>query len=340
MAGHRGSGGGLMRVLLTGACGFIGSNLVEFLLRERPDWQIIVVDALSYAGRRDNIPLRVAPDRLLFVRASIDDATAMSDLAEQCDAMINLAGETHVDNSLTDPGRFVDVNAKGAQVVFDAARRGGVKRVVHISTSEVYGTCQADPMDETHPLEPRSPYAASKLAGDRLARSYWHTYQFPVVIIRPFNNYGPRQHPEKLIPQILTKLLSEQTYLIHGDGSATRDWLFVEDTCRGILRALETPGIEGEVFNLGTGWDISVLEIAQQLEAETGRSGLRRHTEDRPGQVARHRANAEKAERLLGWTPQIAIDEGLAKTAAWYQEHREWWEVGEKEERPKVGAAT
>jgi dTDP-glucose 4,6-dehydratase len=242
---------------------------------------------------------------------------------------VNAAAESHVEKSILEgASEFVTTNVEGTQVLLDAVRAAPVERFVLISSSEVYGTAESDPMDEEHPLNPRSPYAATKAGADRLAYSYWTTYDLPIAIIRPFNNYGPRQHPEKVVPRFITQALSDEPLTIHGDGHASRDWLYVTDDAEAIERAIDAPveRIAGEVINVATGVDIAVGEIADLVLQVLGKpQELRAHVPERPGQVDRHIGSTDKAEQLLGWRARTSFEDGLERTVAWYRENEAWW---------------
>jgi dTDP-glucose 4,6-dehydratase len=223
----------------------------------------------------------------------------------------------------------VTTNVEGTQILLDAIRRTPVERFVLFSSSEVYGTAECAPMDEDHPLNPRSPYAATKAGADRLAYAYWVTYGLPIVIVRPFNNYGPYQHPEKVVPRFVTHALLEKPLTVHGDGHASRDWVFVDDVARAIEAVIEADldDVAGQVINLATGRDISVSEIADLVLDRLGKpSSLKVHTPERPGQVDRHIGSTDKAERLLGWRATTSFEDGLDRTIGWYDENRAWWE--------------
>jgi len=247
------------------------------------------------------------------------------------DVIVNAAAESHVSKSIEQGGaEFVTTNVVGTQVLLDAMREHPVERFILISSSEVYGTAESDPMDENHPLNPRSPYAGTKAGGDRLAYSYWCTYDMPITVIRPFNNYGPYQHPEKLIPRFIIQALTDQPLTVHGDGHASRDWLHVSDTAEAITAACEVPleRIVGETINVATGVDESVEQIADMILAELGKpTSLKQHTEDRPGQVDRHIGSTDKAAELLGWRSSIAFEDGLRRTIEWYRENPQWWQA-------------
>jgi len=260
------------RVLVTGGAGFIPSNLIRHLLAETP-YEVISLDALTYAGNIENLADVMAHPRLSFVHGDIRDAALMEDVVSQVDVIVNAAAESHVEKSIEEgASEFVTTNVEGTQILLDAIRRTPVERFVLISSSEVYGTAETDPMDERHPLEPRSPYAATKAGGDRLAYSYFVTYGLPIVIVRPFNNYGPRQHPEKVVPRFITQALTGAPLTIHGDGHASRDWLYVDDHAEAIEALIEAPidSLAGEVVNVATGVDISVHHARR-----TGCSGVR-----------------------------------------------------------------
>jgi dTDP-glucose 4,6-dehydratase len=258
--------------------------------------------------------------------------------------IINAAAESHVEKSIVEGAReFVTTNVEGTQILLDAIRETPVERFVLISSSEVYGTAERAPMDEEHPLNPRSPYAATKAGADRLAYSYYVTYGLPVVIVRPFNNYGPYQHPEKVVPRFITQALADLPLTVHGDGHASRDWLYVEDHAEAIdaVLAADLGDVAGEVLNVATGVDISVSQIADVVLEQLGKpASLKVHLPERPGQVDRHIGSTEKAERLLGWRAGTSFGDGLARTIAWYQQNRPWWEAALRAEQTASGSAS
>ena len=243
--------------------------------------------------------------------------------------IVNAAAESHVEKSIEHgASEFVTTNVEGTQILLDAIRETPVERFILISSSEVYGTAERAPMDEEHPLNPRSPYAATKAGADRLAYSYWTTYELPIVIVRPFNNYGPRQHPEKVVPRFITQALADEPLTVHGDGHASRDWLYVLDDAEAIEAVIAAPidAIAGEVINVATGIDISVRDIAAMVLESLGKpSDLVRNVPERLGQVDRHIGTTEKAERLLGWRARTSFEEGLDRTVAWYRDNEAWW---------------
>jgi dTDP-glucose 4,6-dehydratase len=316
------------RVLVTGGAGFIPSNLIRHLLAETPH-EVVSLDALTYAGNLENLADVMSHPRLSFVHGDIRDAGLVRELVDGVDVIVNAAAESHVEKSIEHgASEFVTTNVEGTQILLDAIRQTPVERFVLISSSEVYGTAERAPMDEEHPLNPRSPYAATKAGADRLAYSYWTTYELPIVIVRPFNNYGPRQHPEKVVPRFITQALADEPLTIHGDGHASRDWLYVGDDAEAIERIIETPidDLAGEVINVGTGVDIPVGEIADLVLDVLGKPrDLKVNVDERLGQVDRHIGSTDKAERLLGWRARTSFAEGLERTVAWYRENEAWW---------------
>ncbi len=316
------------RVLVTGGAGFIPSNLIRHLLDATPH-EVISLDALTYAGNIDNLTDVLAHPRLSFVHGDIRDAKLMAEVVAQVDVVVNAAAESHVEKSIIEgASEFVTTNVEGTQILLDAVRRSPVERFILISSSEVYGTADYAPMDEEHPLKPRSPYAATKAGADRLAYSYWTTYDMPVVIVRPFNNYGPFQNPEKVIPRFITQALCDQPLTIHGDGHASRDWLYVEDDVEAIAAIIEADidKVSGEVLNVATGIDIPVSEIADMVLDALGKPrSLKVHTPERLGQVDRHIGTTEKMAERTGWRARTTFEDGLERTAAWYRENEAWW---------------
>src|SRR5829696_6739470 len=303
-----------MRVLIAAGAGFIPSNLIRYLLAET-EHEVVSLDALTYAGSLENLTEVLSHPRLSFVHGDIRDAGLVAEIVGGVDVIVNAAAESHVEKSIErGASEFVTTNVEGTQILLDAIRERPVERFVLISSSEVYGTAERAPMDERHPLEPRSPYAATKAGADRLAYSYWVTYGLPIVIVRPFNNYGPFQHPEKALPRFIIQALNDEPLTIHGDGHASRDWLFVADDAEAIeaMIAADVGSVAGEVLNVATGVDISVSEIADHvLDALDKPPTLKEHLAERPGQVDRHIGSTEKADRLLGWRARTSFAEGL-----------------------------
>jgi dTDP-glucose 4,6-dehydratase len=317
-------------VLVTGGAGFISSNFIRHLLEHTP-YEIVSLDALTYAGNLENLADLLAHERLSFVQGDICDARLVRELVSGVDVIVNAAAESHVAKSIEDgAAEFVTTNVEGTQILLDAIRETPVERFVLVSSSEVYGTAERVPMDEEHPLNPRSPYAATKAGGDRLAYAYFVTYGLPVVIARPFNNYGPRQHPEKVIPRFITQALADEPLTIHGDGHASRDWLYVEDDAEAIESIIEAPldRVAGKVLNVATGVDIPVAEIADRVLDLLGKpASLKLHLDERPGQVDRHLGSTERISELTGWRARTSFDEGLERTVAWYRENESWWKA-------------
>ena len=288
------------------------------------------MDALTYAGNLANLADVLEHERLRFIHGDIRDLADVTAALEGVDVIVNAAAESHVSKSIEQGGgEFVTTNVVGTQVLLDAMRERPIERFILISSSEVYGTAESDPMGEDHPLNPRSPYAGTKAGGDRLAFSYWCTYDLPITIIRPFNNYGPFQHPEKVIPRFIIQALTDQPLTIHGNGIASRDWLHVFDTAEAITAACEVPldAIVGETINVATGVDESVEEIADAILEILGKpASLKQHITDRPGQVDRHIGSTGKALELLGWRSSIPFSDGLERTVRWYRDNPDWWQ--------------
>ncbi len=316
------------KVLVTGGAGFIPSNFIRHLLAATP-YDVISLDALTYAGNVENLADVMSHERLSFVHGDIRDEELVRDVVAEVDVIVNAAAESHVEKSIEEgASEFVTTNVEGTQILLDAIRRTPVERFILISSSEVYGTAERAPMDEEHPLNPRSPYAATKAGADRLAYSYFVTYELPIVIVRPFNNYGPRQHPEKVVPRFITQALQGEALTIHGDGHASRDWLYVDDDAEAIeaIIAADIDRVAGEVLNVATGVDISVSEIADRvLDLVGAPRSLKVHLPERPGQVHRHIGSTEKTQKLVGWSARTSFDEGLENTVAWYRENEAWW---------------
>ncbi len=327
-----GSTSGGRTLLVTGGAGFMGSHFVAHHLEACPQDRVVVLDALTYAGRLDRLPPSVRDGgRFEFVHGNVRSSSVVETLVSRADVVVHFAAETHVPRSISDGAIFVETDVLGTQVLAAAAVRRGnaLDRFVHISTSEVYGTGEGDRIDEQHPLEPRTPYAAAKCGADRLVHACAITYELPAVILRPFNNYGPAQHMEKLVPRLITSALLEEPLTLHGDGSAARDWLHVRDTCRAVEAAVSAPidAVRGRVFNVGTGVGTGILEIAKQVLTLTGGDpAALAFGPDRPGQVRRQCCDAGRARDVLGWRAEIDLARGLAETVEWYRAHRDWWE--------------
>ncbi|WNV09166.1 dTDP-glucose 4,6-dehydratase [Tardiphaga sp. 709] len=321
-------------VLVTGGAGFIGSGFVRYLYDRYPDYRIIVVDALTYAGSVDNLPPDVNAmnnDRFAFWYGNVCNAELMDTLVGQSDIIVHFAAETHVTRSIYDNLLFFQTDVIGTQTIMNAVLKHSkrIERVIHISTSEVYGTAVLPQIDEDHPLNPASPYASAKCGADRLVYSYWSTYKLPAVIVRPFNNYGPRQHLEKAIPRFITNTLTKSPLTIHGDGSAARDFVYVDDTASAIDVLMHAPveQISGEVYNVASGIDRGMGDIAAEIiRTMGGDPGLIVNIGDRPGQVLRHTGDGSKIAKQFGWKPAVDWDTGLARTIDWFRNNVSWWE--------------
>ncbi len=312
------------RILVTGGCGFIGSNFVRMLLRERPDWEVVNLDTLTYAGRLENLEDVATDPRYRFVHGDICDAQAVRGAMAGCSLAVNFAAETHVDRSLLGAAHFIDTDIKGVLVLLEEARRVGLERFVQISTDEVYGSIAAGSFTEDSVLNPRNPYAASKAGGDRIAYAYWATHGVPVVISRASNNYGPYQYPEKLIPLFVTNALRDEPLPLYGDGRNVRDWLHVADHCRAVLFLLEH-GAAGEVYNIAGGNERENLEITRRILTILDKpESLIHPVADRVGHDRRYSLDAGKLRRL-GWSPTVGFGPGLEETVRWYAEHEPWW---------------
>jgi dTDP-glucose 4,6-dehydratase len=319
-----------MKILVTGGCGFIGSNFVRYLLKGYPNYSILNVDKLTYAGNLENLADLASSPRYRFIRTDIAEAPQMEAIIrEGVDAIINFAAESHVDRSIEDPSAFMKTNVFGTFVLLEAVRKGFPKqkiRFVHISTDEVYGSLgERGAFTEETPLAPNSPYSASKTAADMLVRAYHHTYDLPTSITRCSNNYGPYQFPEKLIPLLITNAIEDKELPIYGDGMNVRDWIYVEDHCRA-LDAVLHHGKEGEVYNIGGRSEKPNLEVVKTVLDQLGKPhSLIRFVKDRPGHDRRYAMDFSKIERELGWKPTVSFEEGVGLTVEWYKTHQDWW---------------
>jgi dTDP-glucose 4,6-dehydratase len=325
-----------VKLLVTGGAGFIGSNQVRWLMANTDD-EVTVYDALTYAGNRSTLRAveESEPSRFRFVHANVCDLTALSRSVEGHDAVLHFAAESHVDRSIAGPEDFVVTNCVGTNAVMYACRQAGVHRVVHVSSDEVYGSVDHGVSTESAPLDPRSPYSASKAGSDLIARSYYSTYGLPVLITRSSNNFGPWQYPEKLIPLFMTNLLDGRRVPLYGDGLNERDWLFVEDNCAAIDAVLRA-GEPGEVYNIGAGYGLRNRDLVDRLLSLVGVGDeMIEYVDDRLGHDRRYAVDASRV-RALGWEPKRSFDEALDATFRWYRDNRWWWEPLK---RP-VGAAT
>jgi dTDP-glucose 4,6-dehydratase len=315
----------MVNVLVTGGAGFIGSNFVRYALREHADWRVTTLDKLTYAGRRENLHDVIDDPRHTFVHGDIADAPVSGPLVEQSDIVVHFAAETHVDRSILAAGDFIRTDVEGTFVLLEAARRARrLRRFVQISTDEVYGSVPSGASRETDELRPRNPYSASKAGADRLAYSYWATYDLPVIITRASNNYGPYQFPEKVIPLFVTNAIDDIAVPLYGDGRNIRDWLHVDDHCRAIDLLIDKAS-NGEVYNIGGGNEIMNVDLTHRILEELGKPlSLIAPVQDRPGHDRRYCLDTTKL-RSVGWRPNVPFEQGLRSTIAWYRNNEWWW---------------
>jgi dTDP-glucose 4,6-dehydratase len=319
-----------MNLLVTGGCGFIGSNLVRVLRRTRPAYTVVNFDALTYAGNLENLSDLEGDPGHRFVRGDITNRALVEHVLRQhkIDAILHLAAESHVDRSILGPEAFITTNVLGTNVLLEAARQvGGLKRFVMVSTDEVYGSLGPTGLfTETSPIQPSSPYSASKASSDLIALAYHHTFKLDVVVTRCSNNYGAYQFPEKLLPLMTVNALHDKKLPVYGDGKNVRDWLHVEDHCTALIAALEK-GKAGETYNIGGNSERTNLDIVTGILKQLGKpESLIQYVADRPGHDRRYAIDASKTKRELGWAPEHTFEQGLAQTVQWYVEHRAWWE--------------
>ena len=314
-----------MRLLITGGCGFIGSNFIHFILRQYKDIRVINLDKLTYCGNPENLSDVAGDTRYSLVKGDICDKKLVQELVGEADAVLNFAAETHVDRSIKYPDDFLMTNVFGVKVLLEAARKANIIRFIQIGTDEVYGSVPEGLSKEDDPLNTNSPYSATKAAGDLLALSYYATYGLPVIVARSSNNFGPFQYPEKVIPLFITNLLRGQKVPVYGDGGNIRDWLFVEDNCRGIDLLLHK-GKPGQIYNIGGGNHLSNLELTGKILSVMEKSGdCIEYVNDRPGHDRRYALDSSKIKKL-GWTPGVDFTAGIEKTLRWYKESEAWWQ--------------
>ncbi len=314
-----------MKILVTGGCGFIGSNFVRFMLKNT-DYEIINLDGLTYSGNTDNLKDVQKNERYAFVRGRIEDGKLVSGLVKDVECVVNFAAESHVDRSILDPLPFIITNVEGTQNLLEACRHSDIKKFVHISTDEVYGTLgETGRFVESLPLLPNSPYSASKASADLIVRAYHETYGMHVSTARPSNNYGYYQYPEKFIPLIITNLLEGKPVPVYGEGKNIRDWIFVEDCCAGIAAVLDR-GKEGEIYNVGGESEEKNIDIAGKILNLLGKDkSYIKFVKDRLGHDYRYALDNSKIRKELGWAPKVNLDAGLAKTVEWYKNNFKWW---------------
>jgi len=317
-----------MKLLVTGGAGFVGSNFIHHILNKYPDYHIVNLDALTYAGNLENVKEWEKDSRYTFVKGFIADEELVEKLAKDVDIIVNFAAESHVDRSILGPKVFVKTNIRGTQVLLEAAKKYG-KRFHQISTDEVFGSLKPNdpPFSEKTPYDPHSPYSASKAAADHLVRAYFHTYDLPVTISNCSNNYGPYHFPEKLIPLVITNLLEDKKVPVYGDGKQVRDWLSVEDHCKAIDLIIHK-GKVGETYCIGGGSERENIWVVKELIKLLGKDeSAIEYVKDRPGHDRRYAMDYGKIERELGWQPAVTLDEGLKKTVEWFKENEIWWKA-------------
>ncbi len=317
-----------MKILVTGGCGFIGSNFIIYMLETYTDVEIVNIDLLTYAGNLENLKSVEQSTRYRFVKGDITDRDIVRLLAsEKPDVIVNFAAESHVDRSIIDPSAFIKTNILGVQVLLDACREFGIPRFVQISTDEVYGSLGPEgSFSETNPLEPNSPYSASKASADLLVHAYFKTFNLNVVITRCSNNYGPYQFPEKLIPLMITNALEDKDLPVYGDGLNVRDWIHVLDHCKAVNTVMRH-GVAGQVYNIGGRCEYYNIDIVKLIVNKLGKSeSLIKFVKDRPGHDRRYCMNADKLTSELGWSPEISFPDGIEQTINWYLENQAWWE--------------
>lgn len=317
-----------MRILVTGGAGFMGSNMIQYLLNKYPESRITNVDKLTYAGNLDNLKDVVGDRRYVFKKADICDEPTMDRIFHEShpDAVLNYAAETHVDRSIHDPKSFMMTDVIGTFTLLELAKKHGIKRYIQISTDEVYGPIEDGSCDELSCFRPSSPYSASKAGADHLVQAYWTTYRLPAIVTHSCNNYGPRQYPEKLIPLFVTNLMQKRRVPIYGDGKQVREWIHVNDHCSAIDEIVNR-GVPGESYNIGTGERRENIEVAYVILDALGQShNAIEFVQDRPGHDIRYALNSTKLKTQLGWEPRITFEKGITETIQWYQENNWWWE--------------
>lgn len=313
-----------MKILVTGGAGFIGSNYVSFVLENHPDYQVTVLDAMTYASNPDTIKEFKKRKNFRFIKGDINNKKQAEAACRNMDYVVNFAAETHVDRSILGPDAFVKTNVLGTHNILEAAKKAGVKKFLHISTDEVYGSIKAGKSKEGDMLDPTSPYSSSKAAADLLALSYYKTYGFPVVITRSSNNFGPYQHPEKFIPLFITRAIEDGELPLYGDGKNVRNWIHVDDNCAGVDTVLHS-GKAGEVYNIGGNVEEPNIKVAKIIVKALGKSeGIIKLVKDRLAHDRRYALDSSKLKKL-GWKPKYGFDEALEKTITWYKNNEAWW---------------
>jgi dTDP-glucose 4,6-dehydratase len=316
-----------MKILVTGGAGFIGSNFIHHIIKEHPDWQVVNLDKLTYAGNLENLKDLEKLPSYHFVKGDITDRTQVDRLlSEGIDVVVNFAAESHVDRSIMDASPFIDTNIKGTQVLLEGIKQNKVKKYIQVSTDEVYGSLETGKSIEASNLLPNSPYAASKTSADLLCRAYWKTYGLPVMVTRCSNNYGPFQFPEKLIPLVISNALEGKDIPVYGDGLNVREWIHVEEHCRA-LEAVILKGQPGEIYNVGSNIEKTNLDLVKFiLKVLRKPESLIKYVTDRPGHDRRYALDASKIERELGWKSKISFEDGMQGTVEWYVNNKPWWQ--------------
>lgn len=313
----------MKRLLVTGGLGFIGSNFIRYVLKER-DWTVVNVDKQTYSGNPENLRDVEDHPRYRWVKADITDGPTIAKVMKGADGVVHFAAETHVDRSLLDAQPFLKTNVEGTYVLLEAAREAGVKLFLHVSTDEVYGSVEVGESLESDPLNPSSPYSASKAASDHLVQSFYLTYRLPTIITRCSNNFGPYQFPEKALPLLITNAMEDRPFPLYGDGSNVRDWLYVLDHVKALIFLIEK-GTHGEIYNIGGGCTLSNLQLVHKVLEVMGKPRhLIQPVPDRPGHDKRYALNCNKLKNL-GWHPEMPFEEALRETIAWYQSRPDWW---------------
>ncbi|UCF65576.1 MAG: dTDP-glucose 4,6-dehydratase [bacterium] len=322
-------------LLVTGGAGFIGSNFVRFMVNKYPEYRILVLDALTYAGNLENLQDLEKSENYEFYHGNICDPKIVEELMQKVDVVLNFAAETHVDRSILEAGSFIQTDVVGTFTLLEAARKHQIERFIQISTDEVYGSIDSGSFSEESPLQPNSPYSASKASGDLLVRAYFKTYRLPTIITRSSNNFGPYQYPEKLIPLFITNAMEDQPLPLYGDGKNVRDWLYVIDNCEAVDVVLHR-GKDGEIYNIGGGQEMQNIEITNMILEGLGKSrSLIKPVADRLGHDRRYSVNIEKISRI-GWQPRHAFNDAMKETIHWYQSHEGWWRrIKEKQQEFK-----
>ncbi|MBN1591749.1 MAG: dTDP-glucose 4,6-dehydratase [Candidatus Coatesbacteria bacterium] len=315
-----------MRLLVTGGAGFIGSNFIRHILTAHPEWYVCNLDKLTYAGNLENTTEFADNPNYRFLKGDVADREIVEPLVKWANIIVHFAAETHNDRSVMDAGEFITTDVFGTFVMLECAKQHGVDKFIHISTDEVYGDSLTEASTERSPLMPKSPYAASKAGADRLAFSYWATHKVPVIITRCSNNYGPCQLPEKMIPLFATNAIEDKPLPVYGEGTNKRDWIHVLDHCRAIeLLILEAERF-GEVYNVSSGHEVTILEMCDRILGTLGKpKELIQFVVDRPGHVLRHFVASEKIRREFNWSPKIEFEDGIKQTVLWYKDNPDWW---------------